>query len=43
MRWLAEAIPLPNEQVIEVLIDFRSVSVAVLVSSVATAGVQTLA
>ena len=43
VRWLAETIPLPNGQVIEVLTDFRNVSVAVLVSSVATAGVQTVA
>jgi predicted PurR-regulated permease PerM len=43
VRWLAETTPLPDGQVIEVLTDFRNVSVAVLVSSVATAGAQTVA
>ena len=43
VRWLADTVPLPDDQVIEVLTDFRNVSVAVLVSSVATAGAQTLA
>jgi predicted PurR-regulated permease PerM len=43
VRWLAETVPLPNGQVIEVLTDFRNVSVAVVVSSVATAGAQSVA
>ncbi|HVQ28804.1 MAG TPA: AI-2E family transporter, partial [Vicinamibacteria bacterium] len=43
VRWLAETTPLPDGQVFEMLNDFRNVSVAVLVSSVATAGVQSLA
>jgi predicted PurR-regulated permease PerM len=43
VRWLADTVPLPDDQVIEVLTDFRNVSVAVLVSSVATAGAQALA
>src|SRR5262249_59569031 len=40
VAWLADVAPLPNGQVVEILTDFRNVSVAVLVSSLATAGVQ---
>jgi predicted PurR-regulated permease PerM len=43
VRWLTRALPLDDGQVLSMLTDFRNVSVAVLVSSVATAGVQTLA
>jgi predicted PurR-regulated permease PerM len=40
--WLAEVVPLKPGQTREILRDFRNTSVAVLVSSVATAGVQTV-
>src|SRR5262249_45903634 len=40
VAWVADVAPLPNGQVVEILTDFRNVSVAVLVSSLATAGVQ---
>jgi predicted PurR-regulated permease PerM len=39
--WLGEVVPLKPGQTREILKDFRNTSVAVLVSSVATAGVQT--
>jgi predicted PurR-regulated permease PerM len=39
--WLGEVVPLRPGQTREILRDFRNTSVAVLVSSVATAGVQT--
>ena len=38
--WLSNVMPLAQSQTREILSDFRNVSVAVLVSSVATAGVQ---
>ena len=40
--WLGEVIPLKPGQTREILRDFRNTSVAVLVSSIATAGVQTV-
>jgi predicted PurR-regulated permease PerM len=40
--WLGEVVPLRPGQTREILRDFRNTSVAVLVSSIATAGVQTL-
>jgi predicted PurR-regulated permease PerM len=40
---VARIAPLPDGQVLEILTDFRNVSVAVLLSSLATAGVQALA
>jgi predicted PurR-regulated permease PerM len=43
VAWIARVAPLPDGQVLEILTDFRNVSVAVLVSSFATAGVQALA
>lgn len=39
--WLGEVVPLRPGQTREILRDFRNTSVAVLVSSIATAGVQT--
>lgn len=39
--WLGEVVPLKPGQTREILRDFRNTSVAVLVSSIATAGVQT--
>jgi predicted PurR-regulated permease PerM len=39
--WLGEVVPLRPGQTREILSDFRNTSVAVLVSSIATAGVQT--
>jgi predicted PurR-regulated permease PerM len=43
VAWVARVAPLPDGQVLEILTDFRSVSVAVLSSSFATAGAQALA
>ncbi len=40
VAWLTHAIPMPDRHALEILGDFRNVSVAVLVSSLATAGVQ---
>ena len=40
--WLGEVVPLKPGQTREILRDFRNTSVAVLVSSIATAGVQTV-
>ena len=42
MEWTGKVTPLGKERTLEILSDFRNVSVAVLVSSVATAGVQTV-
>lgn len=41
--WIATVAPLPESQVFHILSDFRTVSVAVLLSSLGTAGVQSLA
>jgi len=41
--WIATVAPLPGSQILEMLADFRAVSVAVLFSSLGTAGVQALA
>jgi predicted PurR-regulated permease PerM len=38
--WLADVLPLRRQQTEKLLVDFRRVSVAVIVSSVATAGIQ---
>jgi predicted PurR-regulated permease PerM len=43
VKWIATVAPLPEKQILEILRDFRSVSVAVLLSSLGTAGAQTLA
>jgi predicted PurR-regulated permease PerM len=43
VAWLARVVPLPPGYTIEILTNFRSVSMAVLVSSLATAGIQALA
>jgi predicted PurR-regulated permease PerM len=43
VQWCATVAPLPESQIFEILSDFRNVSVAVLLSSLATAGVQSLA
>jgi predicted PurR-regulated permease PerM len=42
VEWLEEAIPLKRGQFSELMRDFRRVTVTVLVSTIATAGVQTL-
>jgi predicted PurR-regulated permease PerM len=42
VHWLNDAIPLKRGQFSELLRDFRNVTVTVLVSTIATAGVQTL-
>jgi len=42
VAWLEEAIPLKRGQFSELMRDFRRVTVTVLVSTIATAGVQTL-
>jgi predicted PurR-regulated permease PerM len=42
VAWIGRITPLGRERTLEVLSDFRNVSVAVLVSSVATAGVQSV-
>jgi len=43
VAWLARVVPLPPGYTIEILTNFRSVSMAVVVSSLATAGIQALA
>ncbi len=43
VRWLEKVSPLQRGAMTEILIEFRNVSQAVVVSSLATAGVQTLA
>jgi predicted PurR-regulated permease PerM len=40
VRWLADVLPLRRGQTERLLVEFRRVSVAVIVSSVATAGIQ---
>jgi predicted PurR-regulated permease PerM len=40
VRWLSDVLPLRRGQTERLLMDFRRVSVAVIVSSVATAGIQ---
>src|SRR5919206_216594 len=42
VAWLNDAIPLKRGQFLEFLRDFRRVTVTVLVSTIATGGVQTL-
>ncbi|MEO8358521.1 MAG: AI-2E family transporter [Vicinamibacteria bacterium] len=42
-KWIATVAPLPEKQILEILRDFRNVSVAVLFSSLGTAGAQSLA
>lgn len=42
VNWIAAVAPLPDEQVHEILEGFRAVSVAVMLSSLGTAGVQSL-
>lgn len=43
VRWLERISPLKRGETTEILVEFRNVSVAVVVSSLATAGVQALA
>jgi predicted PurR-regulated permease PerM len=43
VHWFATVAPLPAGQILDILSDFRAVSVAVLLSSLGTAGVQALA
>jgi predicted PurR-regulated permease PerM len=43
VAWLARVVPLPPGYTIEILTNFRAVSLAVTVSSLATAGIQSLA
>lgn len=43
VHWFATVAPLPAGQILDILSDFRTVSVAVLLSSLGTAGVQALA
>ena len=43
VHWFATVAPLPEEQILDILMDFRTVSVAVLLSSLGTAGAQALA
>ncbi|MEO5760825.1 MAG: AI-2E family transporter [Vicinamibacteria bacterium] len=42
-KWIATVAPLPEKEILEILRDFRNVSVAVLLSSLGTAGAQSLA
>jgi predicted PurR-regulated permease PerM len=42
VAWLARVMPLPPVYTIEILTNFRSVSMAVVLSSLATAGIQSL-
>jgi len=42
-KWIATVAPLPEKQILDMLRDFRNVSVAVLMSSLGTAGAQSLA
>ena len=43
VQWIATVAPLPENQIFEILSDFRNVSVAVLLSSLGTSGVQAIA
>jgi len=43
IQWIATVAPLPEQQILDICTDFRSVSVAILLSSLATAGVQAAA
>jgi predicted PurR-regulated permease PerM len=43
VQWIATVAPLPERQILDILSDFRTVSVAVLLSSLGTAGIQSLA
>jgi predicted PurR-regulated permease PerM len=42
VAWLSDVVPLKRGQLAELLADFRRVAVAVLVSTLATAGIQTI-
>jgi predicted PurR-regulated permease PerM len=42
IAWLSETVPLKRGQLAELLSDFRRVAVAVLISTVATAGIQSI-
>lgn len=42
VAWVADVVPLKRGQLAELLADFRRVAVAVLVSTIATAGIQSL-
>lgn len=41
--WIAKVTPLPTQQILDMCADFRSVSVAILLSSLGTAGIQSIA
>lgn len=43
VHWIATVAPLPESQILDIMQDFRNVSVAVLLSSLGTAGAQTVA
>ncbi len=43
VHWIATVAPLPESQILDIMMDFRNVSVAVLLSSLGTAGAQSLA
>lgn len=43
VHWIATVAPMPDAQILEIVADFRAVSVAVLFSSLGTAGVQAAA
>ena len=43
VHWVATVAPLPEGQILDILSDFRAVSVAVLLSTLGTAGAQSLA
>jgi predicted PurR-regulated permease PerM len=43
VQWVATVAPLPEQQILDILYDFRNVSVAVLLSSLGTAGAQSMA
>ncbi len=43
VQWIAKVTPLPTQQILDICTDFRTVSVAILLSSLGTAGIQSLA
>lgn len=43
VQWIARVTPLPTQQILDICTDFRNVSVAILLSSLGTAGIQSIA
>ena len=43
VQWIAKVTPLPTQQILDICTDFRNVSVVILLSSLGTAGIQSVA